>query len=235
MLVIKGQICLEWQRSLFTACLHFIPCVWDFPVLLKLRGDARDLTTGCGTWHQVATCSALFNFKLLWAPLCLETAWSHMGCWGCVLPRGPGHPYSLGKVWTSFWTECHQKAKESWIYVSLGPAGHPGGCCWLCGPGRSGDQRKGGPHPVLSACRDLHPSGRRELSPQGSRVLLSNTPVQAVSSFTLGKVQVPCPWLTFHSAAHTRGCTLGRPSCWEQGALGSSAWSQGFSNSAKPC
>lgn len=126
------------------------------------------------------------------------------------------------------WVPSESQGKLN-LHIS-GPCWASWRCCCLCEPGRSGDQRKGGPHPVLSACRDLHPSGRREPSPQSSRVLLSNTPVQAVSSFTLGKVQVPCPWLTFLSSAHTRGCTLGRPSCWEQGALGSSAWSQGFSN-----
>lgn len=83
--------------------------------------------------------------------------------------------------------------------------------CWLCEPGRNGYQRGGGPHPVLSACRDLHPCGRRETSPQSSRVLLSNPPVLTVSSFTPEQVQVPSTWLTFLSSADTQGCLGGHP------------------------
>lgn len=79
-------------------------------------------------------------------------------------------------------------------------------CCWLCDRS-SGYQRKGGPHPVLSGCRDLYPGGRREASPQSSRVFLSNPPVWAVSSLTLE--QVPCPWLTFHSVQTHRAAHLG--------------------------
>lgn len=97
MLVIKGQMCLEWQRSLFTACLHFVPCAWDFLVLLKLWGDAQDLTTGCGTQHQGAISSALFNLKLLWAPRCLQTAWSHMVLLRLCAGLGPWPSLQLGQ------------------------------------------------------------------------------------------------------------------------------------------
>lgn len=73
----------------------------------------------------------------------------------------------------------------------------------------------GGPHPVLSACRDLHPGGRREPSPQSSRVFLSSPPVQAVSVFrlerrcwrhALGLLFAP---LQMHRAARLRGHPVG--------------------------
>lgn len=39
----------------------------------------------------------------------------------------------------------------------------------------------GGPHHVLSACRDLHSGGGKEPSPQISRVCLSSPPARAIS------------------------------------------------------
>lgn len=235
MLVIKGQICLAWQRSLFTSCLYclyFIPCVRDFPVLLKLREDAQELSTGCGTQHRVAICSALFNLKLLWAPLCLQTAWSHMVLLRLCAGQGPWPSLQLGQSMDLLLDWVPSESQEKLDLLIAGLCWASWRCFWLCEPGRSGYQRKGGPHPVLSACRDLHPGGRREPSPQSSRVLLSNPPAWAVSSFTLEQMQVPCPWLTFQSSADTQGCTLGRLSCWEQVALGFSPWSQGLFNPA---
>lgn len=83
--------------------------------------------------------------------------------------------------------DCHLKAKESWSYVLQGPTDEldtglvSRRCCWLCAIDGEKQAREkgsvGGPSPVLSACGDLHPGGRREPSPQSSRVFLSNPPV----------------------------------------------------------
>jgi len=72
-----------------------------------------------------------------------------------------------------------------------------------------------GPRPVLSACRDLHPGGRRQPSPQSSRVFLSSPPVRAASVLrqehrcrrhALG---LPFAPRQMHGAAHLQGHPTG--------------------------
>lgn len=165
--------------SLLLICyVHFIPCVWDYHVLWKLQDDALNLTQRL-LWNMASSCHMFCTLKLkiaqgstvlwdimeqhaeLWlraeVQTCLASV-SHESQGELELPI-PG-PY---------WWGWHQAGIQEVLLV------------WNEEKWVPGEGAVGGLHHVLSACRDLHPGDRRELSPQISRVFLRSPPAQAIS------------------------------------------------------
>lgn len=175
--------------SLLLVCyVHFIPCV-----LWKLQDDALNLTQRL-LWNMASSCHMFCTLKLKIAQgstvlrdimeqhaaaecerLCAgqdtwPSLWLRAEVQTCLASVSHESQGELELPITgSYWWGWHQAGIQEVLLV------------WNEEKRVPGEGAVGGLHHVLSACRDLHPGDRRELSSQISRLFLRSPPAQAIS------------------------------------------------------